>query len=242
MLVGRPKAVDPLYIQIADYLREQLYENVWGVGDRIPSEPQLAKAFFCGLGTVKHSVDLLVEEGLLERVRGKDAYVAKPITRSTQVEKKQRDSLRLQNIAYTTEVLSQMLVEATDSIASRLGVVRGSDVLYLRRMRLTPDNAPLMLIESRINLAACPNIDRFDFKYRPLHESMELTSGQKITETYVGYGAFTMGPERAILLACDPKGPALCIERTVVLESDAVCEWGRIWMPPNRFVESVEVH
>lgn len=65
----------PLYIQIADYLRRQLADGRFRVGQRLPTESQMGKELSVAVGTLRKALSLLEEEGLLERRQGSGTYV-----------------------------------------------------------------------------------------------------------------------------------------------------------------------
>lgn len=48
-------------------LRQNVLSGKWKVGERIPTESELAQKFGCSLGTVSKAVALLVHEGIVER-------------------------------------------------------------------------------------------------------------------------------------------------------------------------------
>jgi len=66
----------PLYHQLADLLTARIRAGEYGVGDRIPSEHQLAAAFGIGRPTVRQAIDVLVRRRMLVRRRGSGTYVA----------------------------------------------------------------------------------------------------------------------------------------------------------------------
>lgn len=66
----------PLYLQIADGLKEHIGEL--GPGARIPSEPQIAKDWGVSRFTVAKAVEQLVDEGLVTRRQGSGSFVAEP--------------------------------------------------------------------------------------------------------------------------------------------------------------------
>ena len=79
---GRSRARrEPLYVQIADELREQI--GSLGSGARIPSEPQIAKDWRVSRFTVAKAVEQLVDEGLITRRQGSGTFVAEaPLRRA----------------------------------------------------------------------------------------------------------------------------------------------------------------
>ena len=68
----------PLYHQLADHLSEEIRRGTYRTGDRIPSEPELARRFGIGRPTVRQATDRLVKRGRLERRRGSGTFVTEP--------------------------------------------------------------------------------------------------------------------------------------------------------------------
>jgi GntR family transcriptional regulator len=66
----------PVYIQIHNALREQIEAGKWQIGDRIPSERELAASFQVSRMTLRQAIQTLVDEGILERRVGAGTYVA----------------------------------------------------------------------------------------------------------------------------------------------------------------------
>lgn len=74
MALGSRDRDGPLYVQIADRLREEI--GALATGARIPSEPQLSRAFGVSRFTVARAVEQLVDEGLIVRRQGSGSFVA----------------------------------------------------------------------------------------------------------------------------------------------------------------------
>ena len=68
--------VDPRrYIQVADFLRDQIADGTLRPGERLPSLSKLAITFGVGRDTVRHAVHILMDEGLVWLVHGLGYYV-----------------------------------------------------------------------------------------------------------------------------------------------------------------------
>jgi GntR family transcriptional regulator len=65
----------PLYIQLADILREQITSGEIEPGRPLPSQRTLIQEHGLARGTVARAIAILVEEGLVVIVPGKGAYV-----------------------------------------------------------------------------------------------------------------------------------------------------------------------
>jgi DNA-binding GntR family transcriptional regulator len=65
----------PLYIQLADMLREQIQAGDIEPGRPLPSQRTLIQEHGLARGTVARAIALLVDEGLVVIVPGKGAFV-----------------------------------------------------------------------------------------------------------------------------------------------------------------------
>jgi DNA-binding GntR family transcriptional regulator len=139
----------PLYFQLAGQLEAAIVEGTLTRGSRLENEVQLADR--CGLSrpTVRQAIQYLVDKGLLVRKRGVgtqvvQAHVKRPIELTSLY-----DDLAAAQRSPRTEVLELATVPATDDIAKDLGLPPGTDVIRLRRLRLT-DSEPLALLTNHL--------------------------------------------------------------------------------------------
>ncbi|OZQ60448.1 GntR family transcriptional regulator [Paenibacillus sp. VTT E-133280] len=65
----------PLYIQIANIIKDRILHGVYPIGLNIPSEPQLEQEFNVSKITVRGAIQELVQEGFLEKGSGKGTKV-----------------------------------------------------------------------------------------------------------------------------------------------------------------------
>lgn len=73
----------PAYLQIVRDLEEQIRDGRYAVGQRLPSETQLAAAYNVSSQPVKRALDHLKIKGLIESSQGKGYYVRDPNVRPT---------------------------------------------------------------------------------------------------------------------------------------------------------------
>lgn len=66
---------DPLYLQMRAYLLELIERNRQIPGYRLPSENQLALKFGASRISAKHALDMLRDEGMICRQRGRGSYI-----------------------------------------------------------------------------------------------------------------------------------------------------------------------
>jgi GntR family transcriptional regulator len=72
-----PASPLPLYQQLAELLSRDISSGELKEGERLPSEPELAKRHRIGRPTVRQATEQLVQRGLIERRRGSGTYVSR---------------------------------------------------------------------------------------------------------------------------------------------------------------------
>ncbi len=68
----------PLYVQLRDEVKKNIDQELYKVGDIIPSEKELMEEFAVGRATVREAINLLVAEGSLEKRQGVGTFVKEP--------------------------------------------------------------------------------------------------------------------------------------------------------------------
>ena len=68
----------PIYRRLRDQLAAEIARDVWKAGDPIASESELVARYRVSVGTVRKAVDLLVNDGLIDRVHGSGMFVRRP--------------------------------------------------------------------------------------------------------------------------------------------------------------------
>jgi DNA-binding LacI/PurR family transcriptional regulator len=71
------------YIKIVEHYRDQILAGKLTAGTRLPTEFELAGEYGFSRGTVRQALNLLVEEGLLERVQGRGTFVSQTFLAQT---------------------------------------------------------------------------------------------------------------------------------------------------------------
>ncbi len=68
----------PLYWQVAEAIKRQIADGVLNPGDKLPTEKWLTENYKVSRVTARKAVQTLIDNGTLERVRGKSPTIAYP--------------------------------------------------------------------------------------------------------------------------------------------------------------------
>ncbi|QHT62938.1 GntR family transcriptional regulator [Paenibacillus lycopersici] len=135
----------PVYQTIANILHGEIEQQVYRPGDRIPSEQQLCRRFKVNRYTLRQSLDLLVQIGLIRSHQGKGYYVCgKPLDIEYTISPVTRisDLIRKLGRRPGAELIRQEIVVPPSDVAEVLALSPGRQVYRLEILR-TADDVPL---------------------------------------------------------------------------------------------------
>ena len=139
----------------------------------MPSETEMIEQFDVSRITVRQALELLVEEGLIYRRRGRGTFVAVPgIEQGLNRIVSFTEDMRRRGLHPGTEVISTSVVPATEEIAGKLQVEPGEDLARYERLRLA-DGEPMSVEISHLVLRYCPGDLENDYAAKPLREELE---------------------------------------------------------------------
>lgn len=226
----------PLYLQVAEWIRENIYKGELTTGDRVPSENQIMERLGVSRGTVKKAVSMLVKEGLLIQVQGKGTFVKSENISYSLGEGllSFAESLESQHLKFQTRMITSRVEAASKLVASKLRIAAGAPILYLERVR-SVEGEKVMLIENRINLEYCPGIETVDFNSNNLFPTIEKLSGRKISFSESRYAAKIIGAERGHYLEVSDDAPVLHLEQLVFFQQEMPIEFGNVWLKSDKY-------
>ena len=130
----------PAYIKIHDQIKKDIDEGIWEIGERLPSERDLAETFEVSRMTLRQAITLLVEEGVLERRVGSGTYVA-----STRVQEKMRGTtsfteiMKSQGKIPSSQLISYRRTLPSEREVEKLGIHKTENIIRMERVRYADD-------------------------------------------------------------------------------------------------------
>lgn len=121
------------YGALAAAIRHRVADGEWAPGTALPAETKLASEHGVALGTLRRALELLAEQGLIERQHGRGTFVrggllGAPMLRFFRFGAGDGEVPQ-------SRILARQPVVASAEVARRLGIARGEPVLRLHRLR-----------------------------------------------------------------------------------------------------------
>lgn len=162
--------MNPLYKMIHDDLRELVDNQTYHDGETIPSEEELAAAYGVSRPTVRRAIQMLMDEGVLEKGAHRGVCVrARKIDQRFAVTLRSFDEeIHEHGLIPKTKVILARKSLATVSIANSLCIKEGDAVFRLVRLRYANDT-PNVLVESLVPYNRFPGIEEVDFSTASLY-------------------------------------------------------------------------
>ena len=130
------------YAVLAQSMRHRVYSGEWVPGVALPSEQSLAQENGVALGTMRRALQVLVDEGLIERIHGRGTFVREGLSGASMLRFFRFGSE--DGAVPASVILSVKRVAAPADVLRELGQPAGHEVLQLARVR-SFDGAPCLL-------------------------------------------------------------------------------------------------
>lgn len=226
----------PLYYQLYEILRGHIQRSEWKPGDVIPSESELIEQYGVSRTTVRQVLDMLVNEGLIYRERGRGSFVAHPTLEHglVRIVNFTEDMLQ-RGFTPASQVLSARLLPAPEEIAHKLRVDAGEELAELKRLRLANDE-PLSIEEAFLVHRHCPGVlARRDYANHSLREVLDEEYGIRWLRAKQIIRAILAPRPLAELLSINPQSALLYVERVSYSQRDIPIEFLRTYYRGDRY-------
>ena len=218
----------PLYRQIKALLLRDLQAGLWGPGDSIPSEMELATRFRVSQGTVRKAIDELATDNLLVRRQGKGTFVA-----THAEERVQFRFLRLMPDQGTAGGAQRRFIDcrrlrAPADVARVLQLKAAEPAIQVRRV-LSFNDAPVVLDDIWLPGAQFKGLtaERLSGYGGPMYALFEAEFGIRMIRAEEKIRAVAAGEAQAGWLEVAVGAPLLSVERLSLSYGDRPVELRR---------------
>lgn len=138
----------PKYSRIYEWVNRLIQNGQLKIGNKIPTEPEIALQFQSSRMTVRKAIDPLVAEGILERRPGQGTYVISTSTTRLIYDPSKpirfTDEMKKSKTPHTFEFISKKVEKADHKIQQYLNLDPGRKVICLT-MLLFADQEPVII-------------------------------------------------------------------------------------------------
>jgi GntR family transcriptional regulator len=216
----------PVYLEIADAIRNEILSKELPVHTRLPSEPELAVKYHAARATIRRALAKLQDEGLIYSRQAVGTFVAEP-----------RVEQDLDQLFSFTEFMvyhgmkpgtkliraeTQEIEDPDSPLLHYLGLRPPAKLLYIRRLRLG-GSEPLVIANTWLPEARFPGFWEHDLEKQSIYEIMG-ESGSKPTDAVQTMESVTLDGDDASLLTV-PSGSAALLVRRVAYASGVPVEY-----------------
>jgi GntR family transcriptional regulator len=137
---------------LADQLRKRILAGEWGPGDRLPSEPELARRETVSRSSMRAAISILEEDGFVSRRHGSGTYVTHRPALPNDLGRNFGVSslIAMTGLAPGSAQETSGAEPAPEKLAAALGVPVGEPVSFLRRVRTADGVAVLASCEHHL--------------------------------------------------------------------------------------------
>lgn len=232
----------PYYQQLYEILRGKIDQGMWRPGDMIAPESELIESYQVSRSTVRQVLDMLVQEGLIYRQRGRGSFVAHPTLEQTMLRIVSfTEDMRQRGFDPGTSVLTSQLISAPQEIAVKLEINLGEELAHVKRLRLA-DGEPMSIEESYLVHRYCRGVLEHNYAEQPLREILESDYGIRLVHAKQTIRAILATKDQAKLLDVPEKSALLFIERVTYSQDAIPVEFLRIYYRSDRYSLYNELH
>lgn len=236
-LVGRREDSTPLYLQLANDLREHITSGGIHPGNALPSERDLTEITGMSRVTVRKGIDKLIEEGLLFRKQGAGTFVARRIEAPASSLSSFSDDARLRGEDSSVVWIIRTYASPTDEEAAALGIPATTKVARLGRVRLS-GGEPLAIEHAVVPACFLPDLDELGDS---LYHALERNGVRPVSGTQ-RIRASLATPTEAGILCIRQDAEVLRIERLTRTEDGTAVEFTRSAYRGDRYDFVTELH
>jgi GntR family transcriptional regulator len=121
------------YAALAAAMRSRIVAGEWPPGSAIPAEQTLAAEHGVALGTMRRALDLLAEQGLVERIHGRGTFVRQGLSGAPMLRFFRFGATGTE--APKSRILARDVLAAPHEVARALACGPGEQALRLKRLR-----------------------------------------------------------------------------------------------------------
>ena len=159
----------PKYLMLAETIKKKINDEIYRLGEKIPTEQQLMKKYNLSRDTVRKAINYLVREKYLYKLQGSGTFVSEDFYSQSLLKFYSfTDEMIKRGKTPASEILLFELVEADKKIRKKMAL-KSTEVYKLVRLRLA-DRVPVIYETTYLNPNLLKELTLKKLKEKPLYD------------------------------------------------------------------------
>jgi GntR family transcriptional regulator len=228
------------YQAIRESFLNYIDNNNYKIGDRLPSEHELAKMLRVSRVTLREAIRQLREDGFLYSRRGSGTYISgnvNQIVGTLDVNNGLTKMITQAGFEPGVAEFESELIHAPQWLADKLQVKKGSGIVLLKRVR-TANAKPVVYSLDHLSPRLATIFLSINEKIMSLFEMIE-SSGITMGNSFAELSPMSCTEELAHKLSYREGGPILALKQVLVDQKGSPLFYGEDYFRPDCFVFSI---
>jgi GntR family transcriptional regulator len=240
--ITKERGATPKYLQLSDWLRGMIEKGRYTLGERLPSEVELAHMFNLNRNTVRQAIQQLVNEGLVLKKNGIGTFVTSRVDDKVQYSLKNimsiTDEFNKLGIEQRTVTLSKKVITTTDDLVEKLMLGNDQRAVQIKRIRYG-NGIPLVLERSYLSYREYKRILSMDIP-DSLYKTLIDVFGVTLKRSIQTLRSIQLSDKDAQLLEVEAGFPATLQESIIYDQNNITVELLHSYYRGDKFVFKVE--
>lgn len=241
-LIDRASPV-PYHFQLSELLEQEISENRWPRGMRLPSEAELCTHFGVSRSTVRQALARLEQEGLIGREKGRGSFIADTQRRFWLLQSAEglfQDETERLGRSVTSRILRLERCALPGWALDALMLPKGAEGVTLERVRAIDGNVALYVVNylpAWLADAVLSLKDPNESLYRRLKESLRI----EVAGAHRTLEATRAGGSLGKLLELTPGAPVVAVHSVAWDRQHRPFDCYRAWLRTDRLTIEIGV-
>ncbi len=217
---------EPAYIQICNLLKNQIANGVYLPGSRLPSESKLRRIHNVSPMTVRRSIKILIDQGIVKTIQGSGTFVSSPDLGQANFNLDEFSNIFKDKKRTKIKLLEVLIINADIDTAQKLNIKYDERIILLKRLLLRSGDPIIFHREFLIYDPLRPIIET-ELEVTNLYGLFEGSGKSFLKRGELSIEAMVLNQEEAKLLNTIPLQPAFRLEHQFYDFDDNPFSWGQ---------------
>ncbi len=218
-------SAEPAYAQLANILRQHIAEGIYRPGDQLPSEAKLCRRYGISPMTVRRSINLLADQGVVNTAQGRGTFVKSLELGTANFDLKSLQDLFTEGGVKDVKLLAVRVVSADERAARKLDIPVGSPTIYIRRL-FTREGQPVFYHRAYLVYDPTRPIVEAEMDVTSLQGLFAHADNSLLKRGQLNIEATLLNPTEADLLQSPYPAAAFFLEHLFYDFDDRPISWG----------------